>query len=175
MSAAAGSAGSGGHCNRSMNALRCARGDLREVTLITRFFRGIAPCRRVVHTMAPTSVGHLTRTQEDMMKTLRVSCLVTAMFVLGASTLPAQASRISCKDGTRPKIGHFSCWGHGGLVREEIAVKPDTKPTRVAKAKKQPAKAAKLTKATKATKSTKSTKATTSTKPIPRRVAQTAK
>lgn len=115
------------------------------------------------------------------MKTLRASCLVTAMLVLGASTLPAQASRISCKDGTRPKIGHFSCWGHGGLVREEIAVKPDTKPTRVAKVEKHPAKATKLAKATKARKATKSTKPTksskptTPTKPLPRRVAQTAK
>jgi hypothetical protein len=45
------------------------------------------------------------------------------MLVLSASSLQAQASKISCKDGSKPKIGHFSCWGHGGLVTG--AVKKD--------------------------------------------------
>jgi hypothetical protein len=52
------------------------------------------------------------------MKPLRVSLFLAAMLMLSASTLSAQATRISCKDGSKPKVGHFSCWGHGGLVRE---------------------------------------------------------
>jgi hypothetical protein len=57
------------------------------------------------------------------MRSLRVSFVLTGMLLLSASTLQAQASRISCKDGSKPKIGHFSCWGHGGLVTG--AVKKD--------------------------------------------------
>ncbi len=113
------------------------------------------------------------------MKTLRVSFFLTGMLVFGATTLSAQSSRISCKDGTRPKIGHFSCWGHGGLVREEVkavvkpaakAEKPKTKPTKPAKATKTTA-----TKKTTAKKPATATKPSTSTKPREKRVAQTAK
>jgi hypothetical protein len=57
------------------------------------------------------------------MKSLRVSFVLTGMLLLSASTLQAQASKISCKDGSKPKVGHFSCWGHGGLVTG--AVKKD--------------------------------------------------
>jgi hypothetical protein len=125
------------------------------------------------------------------MKQLRVSFLLTGMLVLGASTLSAQSSRISCKDGTRPKIGHFSCWGHGGLVREEVKAvvkpaakpeKPKAKPAKTAKAtKKAPAtkptttKSATATKKATTTKKATATKPATSAKPREKRVAQTAK
>ena len=64
------------------------------------------------------------------MKSLRARFVLASMFVLSASTASAQASRISCQDGTKPKVGHFSCWGHGGLVREALksAEKADAKP-----------------------------------------------
>jgi hypothetical protein len=50
------------------------------------------------------------------MKSLRVSLLLAALLLLSATTLRAQAARIACKDGSPPKIGHFTCWGHGGVV-----------------------------------------------------------
>jgi hypothetical protein len=56
------------------------------------------------------------------MKSVRLTFLLAGLLLLSASALPAQASRVSCKDGTQPKVGHFSCWGHGGLVSG--AVKP---------------------------------------------------
>jgi len=71
------------------------------------------------------------------MTSLRARLVLASMLVLSASTLSAQtSSRISCKDGSKPKIGHFSCWGHGGLVRETVksAPKPASvaaKPTKV--------------------------------------------
>lgn len=104
------------------------------------------------------------------MKTLRVRCFLTAMLVLGAAPLIAQSSRISCRDGTRPKIGHFSCWGHGGLVREEMKVVARPVVAKKEKADKsaKPAKATKATKSGKATKSVKPAKATTPTKTKPR-------
>jgi hypothetical protein len=59
------------------------------------------------------------------MKSLRVCLVLASLLVLSASPLQAQASKISCKDGTQPKGGHFSCWGHGGIVAG--AVKPAAK------------------------------------------------
>ena len=50
------------------------------------------------------------------MKSLRVSLATASLLVLSASTLSAQAARIACKDGSQPKVGHFTCWGHGGVV-----------------------------------------------------------
>jgi hypothetical protein len=50
------------------------------------------------------------------MKTLRVSLATASLLLLSASTLSAQATRIACKDGSPPKVGHFTCWGHGGVV-----------------------------------------------------------
>ena len=70
------------------------------------------------------------------MKSLRVSLVLTSMLVLSASTLSAQSSKIPCKDGTKAKGGHFSCWGHGGIVTG--AVKPAQKTE--AKATSKPAK-----------------------------------
>jgi hypothetical protein len=70
---------------------------------------------------------------------------LAAMLMLSASTLSAQATRISCKDGSKPKVGHFSCWGHGGLVRETANSAMSTdKPraeTKAAKAKAEKPKA----------------------------------
>jgi hypothetical protein len=52
---------------------------------------------------------------------------------------------MACKDGSKPKVGHFSCWGHGGLVAgvtkpagKQVAKAPklDTKPA-VKSAKKE--------------------------------------
>jgi hypothetical protein len=59
------------------------------------------------------------------MKSLRVTFVLAGLLILSASPLSAQASKVSCKDGTQPKVGHFSCWGHGGLVTG--AVKPVAK------------------------------------------------
>jgi hypothetical protein len=50
------------------------------------------------------------------MRSLQVTCFVAGMIALSASPLSAQAGRMSCKDGTPAKVGHFSCWGHGGVV-----------------------------------------------------------
>ena len=50
------------------------------------------------------------------MKSLRVSLATASLFLLSASTLSAQATRIACKDCSAPKVGHFTCWGHGGVV-----------------------------------------------------------
>ena len=50
------------------------------------------------------------------MKSLRVSLATASLLMLSASTLSAQAARIACKDGSKPKVGHFTCWGHGGVV-----------------------------------------------------------
>lgn len=72
------------------------------------------------------------------MNSLRNSLVLAGMLLLSASMLSAQATRISCKDGTKPKVGHFACWGRGGLVREAVKseVKADAKATgRVAKKK----------------------------------------
>jgi len=82
------------------------------------------------------------------MKTLRVSLALAGLLLLSASTLSAQSTRISCQDGTKPKVGHFACWGHGGLVREVVKSEPKVEaksPARTAKKVevKTPAKAAK--------------------------------
>ena len=58
------------------------------------------------------------------MKALRASLVAVGLLTLSAATLSAQSTHISCKDGSKPKIGHFSCWGHGGLVREVAAAEP---------------------------------------------------
>jgi hypothetical protein len=50
------------------------------------------------------------------MKSLRAPLLLAGMLLLPVSALSAQASRVGCKDGSAPKIGHFTCWGHGGVV-----------------------------------------------------------
>jgi hypothetical protein len=50
------------------------------------------------------------------MKSLRASLATASLLLLSASTLSAQATRIACKDGSQPKVGHFTCWGHGGVV-----------------------------------------------------------
>ena len=60
------------------------------------------------------------------MKSFRVSLFLAGMLILPASTLSAQATKISCKDGSKPKVGHFACWGHGGLVREAVNSAPRT-------------------------------------------------
>jgi hypothetical protein len=89
------------------------------------------------------------------MKSLRASLATASLLLLSASTLRAQASHIACKDGSEPKIGHFTCWGHGGVVsvpvkkvraveKKHTAKKPAAKPV----AKKPVAKAAKKKKAT---------------------------
>jgi hypothetical protein len=57
------------------------------------------------------------------MRSLRASFVITTLLVLSASSVQAQSGKIACKDGSKPKIGHFSCWGHGGLVTG--AVKKD--------------------------------------------------
>jgi hypothetical protein len=54
------------------------------------------------------------------MKSLRVSLATASLLVLSASTLSAQATRIACKDGSQPKVGHFTCWGHGGVVSAPV-------------------------------------------------------
>ena len=68
------------------------------------------------------------------MKSLRVSLVLAGLLLLSATTVSAQAGRMSCKDGSKPKVGHFSCWGHGGLVAgatKSVAKAPklDTKAT----------------------------------------------
>jgi hypothetical protein len=50
------------------------------------------------------------------MKSLRASLTLAGLLLLSATTLRAQATRIACKDGSQPKVGHFTCWGHGGVV-----------------------------------------------------------
>ena len=80
------------------------------------------------------------------MKSLRVSLAAAALVVLSASTLHAQAARVACKDGSQPKVGHFTCWGHGGVVAAPAKSKPAAKP---ATGKPAPKKAAKKAKAAK--------------------------
>jgi hypothetical protein len=56
------------------------------------------------------------------MKSLRVSLVIAILLLLSATTLRAQAAtRIACKDGSQPKVGHFTCWGHGGVVTAPLA------------------------------------------------------
>ena len=54
------------------------------------------------------------------MTTLRVSLATASLLLLSASTLSAQSTRIGCKDGSAPKAGHFTCWGHGGVVSAPV-------------------------------------------------------
>jgi hypothetical protein len=79
------------------------------------------------------------------MKSLRVSLATASVLLLSASTLSAQAARIACKDGSQPKVGHFTCWGHGGVVSAPLkkAKAVEKKPA----AKKPVAKATKKKKA----------------------------
>ncbi|MFL5605011.1 MAG: hypothetical protein ACJ8AD_01070 [Gemmatimonadaceae bacterium] len=111
------------------------------------------------------------------MKSLRVSLVLASILLLSATTVSAQTGRISCKDGSKPKIGHFSCWGHGGLVSG--AVKPAAKPVakRAPKLDTKPAvKPAKKAHAATARKSSKkrthATLAKTKTKARPKRPAK---
>ena len=111
------------------------------------------------------------------MKSLRVSIVLASVLLLSASTLSAQTGRMSCKDGSKPKIGHFSCWGHGGLVAgvAKPAVKPvakaapklDTKPAVKAAKKEHLATAKKSSK-----KRTHTTLAKAKGKPHPKRSAK---
>jgi hypothetical protein len=80
--------------------------------------------------------------------------VVAGMLVLAASPLSAQARRMSCKDGSTPKGGHFSCWGHGGMVTgvAKSATKTDTKAAaKVVKKDKAPESSVKKATAEKAT------------------------
>jgi hypothetical protein len=70
------------------------------------------------------------------MNAFRATLVAAGLVMLSATTLPAQSTRIACKDGSKPKIGHFSCWGHGGLVRQ--AADEPVKPAKAPKAKKAP-------------------------------------
>ena len=89
------------------------------------------------------------------MKSLRVRAVLASMLVLSATTLSAQAGKVSCKDGTKPKGGHFSCWGHGGIVTGALksAVKSDAKTASKAATKHRAASKAKKTAGTKPTRS----------------------
>jgi hypothetical protein len=71
------------------------------------------------------------------MKSLRVSFVFAGMLLLSASTLSAQAGRVSCKDGSLPKGGHFSCWGHGGIVTGAVKTAAKTDGTAAGKAEKR--------------------------------------
>jgi hypothetical protein len=64
------------------------------------------------------------------MKSLRVSLVLASILLCSATTVSAQTGRMACKDGSKPKIGHFTCWGHGGLVEgvPKHASKPAAKP-----------------------------------------------
>ena len=86
------------------------------------------------------------------MKSLRVRAVLASMLVLSATTLSAQAGKVSCKDGTKPKGGHFSCWGHGGIVTGALksAVKSDAKTASKAATKHRAASKAKKTAGNKA-------------------------
>jgi hypothetical protein len=108
------------------------------------------------------------------MKSLRVSLVLASLLLLSATTVSAQTGRMACKDGSKPKIGHFSCWGHGGLVAgvPKTAAKPvakpapklDTKPAVKAAKKEHVATAKKASK-----KRTHATLAKTKAKPHPKR------
>ena len=62
------------------------------------------------------------------MKSLRNTLVVAGLLTLAASTLSAQSTRIACKDGSKATVGHFSCWGHGGVVRQQGEPMADVKP-----------------------------------------------
>jgi hypothetical protein len=109
------------------------------------------------------------------MKSLRVSLVLASILLLSATTVSAQTGRMSCKDGSKPKIGHFSCWGHGGLVAgvAKPAVKPVAKPAARLDTKPAVKPAKKSHAATAAKKSSKkrphATLAKTKAKPHPKR------
>jgi hypothetical protein len=92
------------------------------------------------------------------MNSLRVSLATASLLLLSASTLSAQGTRIACKDGSAPKAGHFTCWGHGGVVSAPLKKAKAAEHKAVAKtsvgkksgAKKSSAKAAKKKAAKKA-------------------------
>lgn len=77
------------------------------------------------------------------MKTLRNSFVVAGLLTLAASTLSAQSTRIACKDGSKATVGHFSCWGHGGVVRQQGEPMADVKPASKAAKKERVAKKSK--------------------------------
>jgi hypothetical protein len=106
------------------------------------------------------------------MKSLRVSLVLAGLLLLSATTASAQTGRLACKDGSKPKVGHFSCWGHGGLVSgvtKPVAKAPklDTKPAVKAAKKEHVATARKSTK-----KHAHATLAKTKAKPHPKRSAK---
>lgn len=81
------------------------------------------------------------------MTSIRASLATASLLLLSASTLSAQATRIACKDGSAPKAGHFTCWGHGGVVsaplkkakgtaKKHVAKKPSAKADKKKTAKK---------------------------------------
>ena len=131
------------------------RSALTLVTAIT-LVRRIGRLRPIVLWVTLPRWDGLTRTHEDTMKALRASLVAAGLLTLSAATLSAQSTRISCKDGSKPTVGHFSCWGHGGLVRsaaEAETMKAAPKEAKVNKAATKTAKAdTKVAKATKAKK-----------------------
>jgi hypothetical protein len=99
------------------------------------------------------------------MKTLRASLLLAGLLLLSATTLQAQG-RIACKDGSPPKIGHFTCWGHGGVVSAPLkkARAAETKPAVTKPAAHKPT-AKKLTKKPAKKPAAKKKKSTTKARP----------
>ncbi len=77
------------------------------------------------------------------MKSLRNALVVAGLLTLATSTLSAQSTRIACKDGSKATIGHFSCWGHGGVVRQQGEPMADVKPASKAAKKESVAKKSK--------------------------------
>ena len=71
------------------------------------------------------------------MKLLRNTLVVAGLLTLAASTLSAQSSRITCKDGSKASVGHFSCWGHGGVVRQQGEAMPKSEVKAASKAAKK--------------------------------------
>lgn len=71
------------------------------------------------------------------MKSLRNTLVVAGLLTLAVSTLSAQSSRIKCKDGSKASVGHFSCWGHGGVVRQQGEASPKSEVKAASKAAKK--------------------------------------
>ena len=88
------------------------------------------------------------------MKLFRTLLVASSVLALSATALPAQAGKVTCKDGTKSDGGRGACSGHGGIMTAatkataKIEAK-DTKAAKKAEAKAEKVADAKMTKAEK--------------------------
>jgi hypothetical protein len=61
------------------------------------------------------------------MKPIHSLVVIGSLLVLSTSALSAQATKVTCKDGSKSAGGQGACSSHGGVAAAKAVLKPDAK------------------------------------------------